>query len=243
MQPYVDLEGSGIKTTLLRGALGSSFASPVALQGVINAATQSEIRGLSVRNTWTDSSAIGLLIDSANGALVQNVKSVAAGGALDSGAWKYGIVVRNSENVRLTHTVARGRSTDSTLCQGIAAFNSTLNVQDSRAVGAGDACGISIGLSALDSSQVQIVDSVIRGDGSLNGISVSGTASDAGSETRVRVRSSVLDGQVFGGTPGESGVTEVLISHSELTDSATGMVTCFGSHDPDLNALDAACMP
>ena len=243
MKPFVDLQGSGIKTTLIRGAVDSSFGGPAGSRGIINAASRSEIRNLSVRNTWSDSSALGVLVESTTGSLISNVRTVASGSAMNTGAWKYGMSIRNSNNVRLVHVSARGRSSDPTLCQGIAVSRSSVTINDSRAVGKSDSCTISLGLNAGDGSQVQVSNSVLRGEGSLNGISVSGVSDIAGSDTTVRIRHSVLEGQVFAGTPGEAGMTQVLISHSELTGPVSGAATCFGSHDPILNPLNASCIP
>lgn len=241
MQPFVDLEGSGVKTTVIRGAIGSSF--PDALQGIVNAASQSEIRHLTIRNTWFDSSAVGLLVESAQGAWIKDVRVVATGSAVDTAAWKYGILVQDSRGTRLNHVTALGRSDDPTLCQGIATFRSVVSIQDSRLIGRGAGCTFGIGINATDGSNVEVDGSRVRGEGSSNGISISGNSNTAGETTLVRARHSVLMGQLFGGTPGEAGTTELRVSHSELNGPVTGNVDCFSVHDPDLNPLDAACMP
>ena len=241
MKPFVDLEGSGVKTTVVRGAIGSNF--PATVQGIVNAASQSEIRHLTIRNVWSNSSAVGLLVESTQGAQIKDVRAVATGSAMDNTAWKYGILVRDSRGTRLSHVTARGNSDDPTACQGIATFLSSVLIQDSRLIGRGAGCTFGIGINASEGSSVGVEGSRIRGAGSINGISISGNSNTAGETTAVRARHSVLSGQLFGGTPGEAGTTELRVSHSELNGPVTGNVACFSVHDPDLNPLDAPCMP
>lgn len=243
MKPYVDLEGSGIQTTVIRGTIGSTFGTPSNLQGIINAASRSEIRNLTVRNNWSETSAVGIAVNENNNSIITNVKSVSRGSAIDTAAWKYGIFIENSSGVRLTHVIARGTSGEDTACQGVAVRGSRVRISDSRMVGAGGNCTFGLGLNASMDSIVQVNSSVLRGNGSINGISVSGTSSESGEETTIRIRHSVLDGSVFEGTPGEGGISTILISHSELTGPITGTPTCFSSHDSNLVGLNAACLP
>lgn len=163
------------------------------------------------------------------------------GGALDTSAWKYGIMVRDSDNTRLAGVFARGKTVDSTLCQGLAVSNSNVSVSDSRLIGKGG-CTIGIGLHADTDSKVKVNSSLLRGEGSINGISLTGNAS-AGEATTIRVRHSSLLGNVLEGTPGEAGTTEIFISHSRLTGSAIGTPSCFSVHDEALSPLTTACNP
>lgn len=161
MQPYVDLEGSGVKSTVIRGRIGSSLGTPVSLQGIINAASNSEIRDLTVRNNWSETSAVGIAVNNTTNSAITNVRSVSRGQALDSSAWKYGMFIENSSGVRLTHVVARGIANDDSLCQGISVSGSRVSISDSRMVGAGGSCTIGIGLNANMDSTVQISDGVL----------------------------------------------------------------------------------
>lgn len=246
MQPFVDLEGSGTKTTILRGALGATFSTPENIQGIVNAASQSEVRDLTVKNTWSATSAIAVLVAGTRGTAITNVRAIALGSAVDSSAWKYGIMVRDSNNTRLTRVIARGKTVDSTLCQGLAVFNSNVSVSDSRMVGRGG-CSIGIGLAANTGSEVQVNSSLLRGEGTINGISLTGNSSGSGETTTIRAHHSSLLGNVLEGTPGEDGVTEIFISHSRLTGSASaapgGTPSCFSVHDEALSPLTAACIP
>ena len=164
------------------------------------------------------------------------------GNALDSSAWKYGIVVRDSNNTRLTRVFARGRTVDSTLCQGLAVFDSNVSVSDSRLVGRGG-CGIGIGLAANTDSKINVNSSLLRGEGSIIGISLTGNSSGHGEATTIRVYHSNLLGNVLEGTPGEAGMTEIYISHSRLSGSSCGTPSCFSVHDETLFPLTAACIP
>ena len=242
MKPYVDLQGSGIKTTVIRGAIsfddgGSVFGG----QGVINAASRSEIRQLTVRNTISSISGIAIAVIGTQGSLISDVRSVARGNADNSGNWKYGIRIVDSTNTRIVNVVARGTSTDFTLCQGAAIRNSNVTIIDSRLVGA--VCSIGLGVSADDASNVTIQGSLLRGEGSTNGLGVSVSTDTSGETTRVRVRHSKIIGEVLAGIPGELGVSDVRISHSEMTGPVRGTPVCFSVHDPGLAGLTSGCLP
>ncbi len=242
MKPFVDLQGSGIKSTIIRGAIsfddgGSVFGG----QGVINAASRSEIRQLTVRNTIDSVSGIAIAVIGTQGSLISDVRSVARGGAIDSSNWKYGVRVVDSVNTRLVNVLARGTSSDPTLCQGAAIRNSSVTIVDSRLVGA--TCSIGLGLSADDASTVHVQGSLLRGEGSINGLGVSTSSDTEGETTSVRIRHSELIGQILAGITGEPGASDVRISHSEITGPVAGSVSCFSVHDPALAALTPACLP
>lgn len=244
MQPYVDLQGSGIKTTIIRGAIsfddgGSVFGG----QGVINAASRSEIRQLTVRNTISSISGIGIAVIGTQGSLISDVRSVARGNADISSSWKYGVRIVDSTNTRLVNVVARGTSSDPTLCQGAAIRNSRVTIIDSRLVGA--TCSIGLGVAADDGSNVSIQGSLLRGEGSRNGLGISVSSDTFGESTRVRVRHSEIIGEVLTGISGELGVSDVRISHSEMTGPVRGIVPplCFSVHDPNLVGLSSKCLP
>ena len=242
MKPFVDLQGSGIKTTIIRGQIPFDNGGPVfGDQGVINAASRSEIRQLTVRNTIASISGIGIAVIGTQGSLISDVRSVARGGAADSGNWKYGVRIVDSTNTRLVNVVARGASPDTTLCQGAAIRNSTVSIVDSRVVGA--VCGIGLGISVDGGSSVSVQGSHLRGEGSTNGLGVSASSNSEGETTSVRVRHSEIIGQVLAGIDSEPGVSDVKISHSEMTGPVSGAPLCFSVHDPSLTGLTSACVP
>lgn len=239
MKPYVDLEGSGINNTIIRGTIGPISVEPPNFQGIINASSRSEIRDLTVKNYWSSSSAVGIAVKDITGSRITNVKSVSRGGAIDTVAWKYGIFIQNSKNVNLTHVIARGKTDEETLCQGLLARSSQVRISDSSLIGAGENCTIGLGLVADKGSTVQVNCTLLRG----NGISVSAASSDSSEETTVRIRHSVLNGDVYEGTLGEAGTTTVMISHSELNGDVVGTPSCYSSHNSDLIGLNTVCMP
>lgn len=244
MKPYVDLQGSGIKTTVIKGAISFDDGGPVfGGQGVINAASRSEIRQLTVRNTISSISGIAIAVIGTQGSLVSDVRSVARGGADDSANWKYGIRIVNSTNTRLVNVVARGTSSDPTACEGAAIRNSSVTIIDSRLVGAN--CSIGLGVAADDGSNVSIQGSRLRGRGSINGIGVSASSEALGETTRVRIRHSEIIGEVLTGIDNELGFSDVRISHSEMTGPVRGAVppVCFSVHDPNLDGLNSKCLP
>ena len=242
MKPYVDLQGSGIRTTVIRGAIPFDDGGPVfGGQGVINAASRSEIRQLTVRNTVSSLSGIGIAVVGTRGSLISDVRSVARGGAEDSANWKYGLRIIDSINTRLVNVIARGTSPDPTLCQGAAVRNSSVAIVDSRLVGA--VCDIGLGISVDGGSTVSVQGSLLRGEGSLNGLGLSASSDTEGETTDVRVRHSEIIGEALAGIDGELGATEVRISHSEMTGPVRGAPLCFSVHDPALNGLTSACTP
>lgn len=243
MKAFVDLEGSGTETTLIRGQVGSSLAIPVDQQGIINAASRSEIRHLSVRNTWSATSAVGISVNGVQGSRISDVRTVARGNADDSSAWKYGMRILDSDNVRLDGVVTRAATDDPASCLGLAVRNSSVFINDSRMVGR--ECSLGLGLTADNGSRVTIRDSLLRGQGTLNGISASVSDNTAGSETRVTIRGSTLHGQVFAGTPPFAGLVTVNVAYSEFVSpvSVLGTASCIGSYDSSLAPLTSACAP
>ena len=242
MKPFVDLQGSGINTTVVRGAIPFDDGGPVfGGQGVINAASRSEIRQLTVRNTISSLSAIGIAVVGTRGSLISDVRSVARGGAEDSANWKYGLRIIDSINTRLVNVIARGTSSDPTLCQGAAIRNSTVGIVDSRLSGA--VCSIGLGISVDGGSTVSVTGSRLRGEGSTNGLGVSTSSGSEGETTTVRIRNSEIIGELLAGIDGELGVSDVKISHSEMTGPVRGAPRCFSVHDAALNGLNAACIP
>lgn len=228
---------------MIRGAIGPSFDTPSDIKDIINAASHSELRDLTIRNNWASYSAVTVAVDAMTGSAMTNVRSVSRGEAVDSSALEYGIFIEDSSSVRLTHVAARGTTSNDSLCQGVAARGSRVWISDSHLVGAAGSCTIGLGLNASMDSSVNVVNSTLRGGGSLNGISVSGSSTDSGEQTTIRIRHSMLNGAIFEGTSDESSTTTVLISHSQLTEPITGSPVCFSSHDPDLNGLTSTCIP
>ncbi len=245
MQPYVDLEGSGRKTTLIRGAISWQFGGDtIGVQGVINAASHSEIRHLTVRNTWADSSAIGIGMLNTRGSSITDVRSEARGKATDSASWKYGIRIIDSKNVRLDRVTARGTSKDFTSCQGAVIRSSNVSINDSRLIAVGSGCSISLGVTIDDNSVVTIHSSVMRGEGSINGISASSASASATSgDTVLRIRHSELSGELFAFAPTPPASSVINVSHSQVSGPVRGPVTCFSVHDESLSPLGSDCLP
>ena len=242
LQPFVDLEGSGVRTTVLRGNIDwMSGGDTVGVQGVVNAASRSEIRNLTVRNTQSSSSAIAIGVHDTQGTLISNVRSISRGNADSSANWKYGMRIVDSNNVRIRNVTARGTSGDPTLCQGAAIRNSSVTIYASRFIGA--TCNLGLGLSIDDGSVVNIKDSNIRGEGSINGLGISASADTLGDETQVRIKESNIQGQILSGLPAEAGLTTTSVIYSELNGSVSGNVSCLGAYDASLNPLTSACLP
>lgn len=243
MQAYVDLQGSGINTTSIEGAISWKGESDF-VQGVINAASFSEIRHLTVRNTWDDSSAIGIGMLNTRGSVITDTQSLALGKATSSANWKYGMRILNSKAVRLDRVRAQGVSKDLTACQGIAIRNAEVSINDSHLIGGGFACSISLGVAIDDNSIVDIHSSVLRGEGRTNGISASSSIGDANrGDTILRIRHSELFGELLAFPATKFATSTIYVSHSQSSGSVRGPVRCFSVHDENLDPLGRDCLP
>ena len=81
MQPYIDIEGSGQNVTVITGTVSSGFFPPI--NGVVNGASNAEIRFLTVKNTGGVGYHVAILNSSASPAMT-NVTATASGGTTSS---------------------------------------------------------------------------------------------------------------------------------------------------------------
>ena len=75
MKPFVDIEGSGEDTTIITSSFGSST-----LAGVVNGASNAEIRLLTVKNTDTSGTYVVAIANNAQSPKITQVTAIAAGG-------------------------------------------------------------------------------------------------------------------------------------------------------------------
>ncbi len=92
LQPYIDIEGSGENTTILRGSIDSSAT------GVVNGAGHAEIRLLTVNNTGVGRNAVALYNTSAPFGITSVTAAVSS----------YGVYNSASGAVKITNSVING---------------------------------------------------------------------------------------------------------------------------------------
>ena len=118
MKPYVDVEGSGINITKING----NVTSPNGTSGLINGASNSEIRLLTVQNTATVGTVIG--IRNFGGAFqINNMSIIASGGVIT-----IGIIVDNNTNAIIKNTAVTADGTGSV--QSISIYYSSATLTD-----------------------------------------------------------------------------------------------------------------
>jgi hypothetical protein len=99
MKPYVDIEGSGEDTTIITSAFGNS-----SLAGVVNGASNAEIRLLTVRNTDTSGTFVVAIANNAQSPKITHVTAIAAGGGLNCSG-----VYNSASSPIMTHVTASAR--------------------------------------------------------------------------------------------------------------------------------------
>lgn len=97
MRPYVDIEGSGEETTIIKSAYGtSSWPAP----GVVNGASHAELRFLTVRNTATSGQFVVAIANISTAPKLTQVTATASGGT-----YNYGVLNRSAAPT-MTHVTA-----------------------------------------------------------------------------------------------------------------------------------------
>ncbi len=86
MQPYIDIEGSGENTTVITGAVSNASHPPS--KGVVNGASNAEIRVLTARNTGTGTYVAALLNDGASPRMT-HITATGTGGTYNYGLYNY----------------------------------------------------------------------------------------------------------------------------------------------------------
>lgn len=119
MQPYVDIEGSGVNTTILSATVvnvGNQLAN-----GVVNGADHSELRSLTIKNLGATNNVIGV----ANVSASPNISNV---NVLLSGASIINVGIYNSLSSSVLKDVKTAISGSSTVGVGVANTNSNVSL-------------------------------------------------------------------------------------------------------------------
>jgi hypothetical protein len=172
MQAYIDIEGSGEKTTKIIGAISNGA---VLTNGTINGASNAEIRFLTVENTGIGIDTVALLNSSASTSIL-HVTARASGGAFNYG------VFNNSSSPVMTNVTACGSGGN--YSYGVYNDSSSPVMTNVTASASGGGAG-SYGVVSASAGTVKINHSVISG--------ISGTISIGPGATN-RVAYTQLDG-------------------------------------------------
>lgn len=127
MQPYVDIEGSGEKTTKIKGSVGGDVPASA---GLVYGADNVELRFLTVENVGVGVFVMGIRSQSCSPSLL-HVTAIASGASTQSVA-----IVCSSGSPTMTHVTALGKGggPDS---HGIRLVNATVTIRDTTAEASG----------------------------------------------------------------------------------------------------------
>ncbi|HWR97434.1 MAG TPA: hypothetical protein VN317_03360 [Candidatus Methanoperedens sp.] len=141
MQSYVDIEGSGEKTTKIKGSVGDAVP---ATAGLVYGADNAELRFLTVENAAARTYVIAFRTHLSSSPSLLHVTAIASGASLQSVA-----IVCNAP-ATMTHVTAlsKGGGTDS---HGIRIVTAAVTIRDSTAEASGGAAG-NYGISLVGSS-------------------------------------------------------------------------------------------
>ncbi|MFZ4859944.1 MAG: beta strand repeat-containing protein [Desulfuromonadaceae bacterium] len=262
MQPYVDIEGSGEKTTIITSAVGSDELPPTA---TVTGSNDAEIRSLTIKNTGVFNHSAGMLINAASSRLKQVTVTATGYGvyistsaaslndvtvtAYGAGFFNTGIHVANS--IPLMNNVTSSASGAGLSNNALVIISSAPVITNSTFTASGNsgATGIFIDSSTLAASNINV--KATSGNGFLD--SASGIYITAASGTRkVTIDRSSIEGStnsVYRNND-ESTYT-VYIGGSKLTGavydglfpSINENYYCVASYNQDYTALTEFCTP
>jgi len=137
MQPYIDIEGSGEKVTLITGSLGNSGPSPAT--AIIRGADNAELRLLTVRNTPGGGNWVVAILNSSASPAITHVTAETTGGG-DSIA-----IYNTSSSPVMTHVTASAAASATVTTRGVynTGYSSpTMTDVSASATGGADSYGV-----------------------------------------------------------------------------------------------------
>jgi hypothetical protein len=253
MKPYVDIEGSGEKTTKITGIVTNTTSPPT--HGTVNGASNAELRFVTVENTGGGQHTVALLNSSASPSILH----VTASASVGSGSNRYGVYNYSSSPVMTNVTAS---------ASGGASFqfgvynDSSSPVMTNVTASASGATAINYGV-ANDSSFPVMTNVTASAWGTANNYGVyndssspvmtnvtarafQGTLNKYGVYNRssgtVKINHSVISGTT-NTIRNESGVT-TRVGNTQLDGGAVnnaGTLTCVGAYDENYVALSTIC--
>lgn len=147
MTPYVDIEGSGENTTILAGTVSNATIPPTS--GVVNGASNAEIRSLTIRNTGTGTYVVAMLNTGGASPKMTNITATTSGGTNNYG-------VRNSSSspvmTNVTATASGGTSS-----HGVSNFSSSPTMTNIAATASDATNNYGISLTSSSPTMTNVV--------------------------------------------------------------------------------------
>jgi hypothetical protein len=225
MKEYVDIEGSGEKTTKITGTIGSETSSPSS--GTVQGANNAELRFLTVENTGTGTNAVAILNSSSSPSIMHVTATASAGNN------NYGIYNTDS-SPKMTDVSATGEGGAGTNA-GVYNSNGYPVMTNVIATGSGGTWTYGV---YNDYFNLTMTNVIAIGSGVVNGY---GIYNNAGG---VIINHSVINGP----TPihnGGAAVTRVVYTQLDglAVENSGGTLTCVGAYDGGYSALGTNCLP
>ena len=226
MQSYIDIEGSGENTTIIKGSLASLTS------GAVNGASNAEIRFLSIKNTVVGTYAIAVYNSGAS-LKMTNVTATASGATSNN----FGIRNENSSSptiLNVTATASGGATSYGIINLG----SSSATLTNVTATGSGGT-STNIGVYNHTSSATMMNVTATGTGGSTLNAGVYNYAS-SGSYT-VKINHSIISGTSSSVNTDSQNFT-TLVGSSELGGaSVNGPVTCAGVYDANYTFHPSSC--
>lgn len=212
MQPYIDIEGSGENTTVITGTNGSGFDLSF---GLVNGASNAELRYITIKNTGAASYTTALGCSSAS-PKVTNVTLITSGGD-----FSIGMLNVNSSPVLSNVTVnVVGRTT----ATGISNSSSSPTISNTTAKASG-ATNRNVGIFNTNPTSLTVMNNVVSS--AAGGIDNMGVYNVGCSPTMTNVSSSASGGTNSYGVYNDSAST----SMNGVTAGASGGTKNYGLYN------------
>jgi hypothetical protein len=224
MQPYVDLEGSGEKTTTIAG-------NNATLNGVLRGASNAEIRFLSVINTGggTLSIAISNIDQSPK---INHVTATAA-----FGVESHGIHNSNASPTMTNVTVSAGAQTSS---YGVFNTAGSVPILSRMNIFATGGSLYNVGVWNEDSAQAYVGDTVAKASGGTYAIGFY-SVNTAGPAQLNRSAFQASGGAGFSQAIRNDSSNTLQVGHSTIVGPVGGTLTCVFCFDTNYNPLNSSC--
>jgi hypothetical protein len=247
MQPYIDIEGSGENTTIIQGNLDSSTS------GIVNGASNAEIRFLTIKHTGGGANAMGIYLSSASPKISNVSINVSNPGNTTYGIYGYpntdpvirnvGVIVSGNYNFGIAlHTCTIPLLSDVYInvsgVTNIGFYSNTCAPSLANVISLTSGGTINYATRIIDSSPVftNLYASATGGSTGNYGVHTGGAGT-------VNIHHSVIVGATS--TIFNQNTTAVRVGASQLNGGdvtvGSGSVTCVGAYNGSFAALISSC--
>jgi hypothetical protein len=246
MHPYIDIEGSGENTTIIQGNMDSSSS------GIVNGASNAEIRFLTIKHTGGGANAMGIYISSAS-PKITNV-SVNVSGATTYGIYGYPNTAPVISNVSVIVSGNYNFGIALITCTIPLLSNVYINVSGVTNYGFySNTCSpslanvIAVTSGVTNNFATRIIDSnpvFTNVYATASGGSTGNYGVHTGGAGTINIHHSVIVGTT--NTIFNQSTTAVRVGSSQLNGGAvnagSGTITCVGAYNGSFAALNASCL-